>query len=270
MAEAAARNATERIAGRGADAVEVVARRDQARAQREPHQHVVGTDLPVLGIRDLEPAPPLADLRQQLRLLRQRVGVGLEGGRGDPAGRRPRPASPAHSSRAAASPLTRAGARRRDRARAPRGVGVRRPSRRRSETIRDVGARGLAQRRGRQQLRAPARRRQADRPHQRAALERPLAVDEVTIPIAGAMVDGTEEGRGVGIGDVREIGRLVGAEQLAHTDDDQALERGRLCRRHEPDATRRSGRMVGRCRASRTRSRSAGCASAGRPPSPGW
>ena len=53
---------------------------DQPGAQREAHQHVVGRDLPALRVGDLEPAAASADLREQLRLLGQRVGVGLEGG----------------------------------------------------------------------------------------------------------------------------------------------------------------------------------------------
>ena len=50
---------------------------DEAGAQREPHQDVVGAHLPALGVADLEPAAPGADLREQERLLGQRVGVGL-------------------------------------------------------------------------------------------------------------------------------------------------------------------------------------------------
>ena len=53
-------------------------RLDEPGAQREPHQDVVGRDLPALGIVDLEPPAAGADLREQLRLLRERVGVGLE------------------------------------------------------------------------------------------------------------------------------------------------------------------------------------------------
>ena len=47
---------------------------------------------------------------------------------------------------------------------------------------------------------------QPDRPHQLAALERPLAVDAVRAPVAGPVVDRAQEERRVGVGDVGEVG----------------------------------------------------------------
>ena len=77
------------------------ARMDEAGAQRQPHQDVVGAHLPALGVVDLEPAAPGADLREQERLLgaagrrRPRSAPGAPAARRcRPVGRRMRPAAP--------------------------------------------------------------------------------------------------------------------------------------------------------------------------------
>jgi hypothetical protein len=60
---------------------------------------------------------------------------------------------------------------------------------------------------------------QPDRPHQRAAAKRALAVDQMRALVARLVVDGAEEERRVGVGDVAEVGRVVTGEELADAVD---------------------------------------------------
>ena len=109
-------------------------------------------DLPALGIGDLEPAAASADLREQLGLLGQRVGVGLVAGEpGEQAAPAAEPAvgrgeQPARRCRRGRGQAPRPG-----RATARRGGRDRRPSRRRprrrsaTSAARDLGERGRGQ-----------------------------------------------------------------------------------------------------------------------------
>ena len=61
---------------------------------------------------------------------------------------------------------------------------------------------------------------QPERPEQGAALVRALAVDQVRLGVAGLVVDRSQEERRVGVGDLREVGRLVVGRELLDARDD--------------------------------------------------
>src|SRR2546428_11852487 len=83
-----------------------------------------------------------------------------------------------------------------------------------------------------------SRRLQADRPQQRAALDRPPPADQIAPPVAGPVVDRAQEDRRVGVWHMGEARRLVVDRELSHSLG-QALDRVgvHFAGRHRADAT---------------------------------
>src|SRR4029077_17527267 len=83
------RHLLEGFPGRLANLVDVSLRNEPG-AERQPHQDVVGGDLPGLRVGDLEPAAALPDLADEEGLLTEGVGEGVELAQADECAARPR------------------------------------------------------------------------------------------------------------------------------------------------------------------------------------
>ena len=190
---------------------------DEPGAQREPHQHVVGADLPALGVADLEPATPGADLGEQERLLGQWVAIRLVA-RQEPeqaarppelagAGREQRLGLPAVVALQAGGEVTPQG---RPALRVGDGLAAD------PKQLGDALGRHVGEAGGGQEATLPRRRLEPHSPEQRAALERPLAADQEPASVARPVVDGAEKDRSVRVGNVGETRRTVALPQLPH------------------------------------------------------